>query len=665
VDFAQDTKIGLLTVLPLNDPLDILSVKYGTEGTATAPVLVATMKVSDLSIVPPLSNWRMNFAANAPDSRLSPTGDYSFGLSDRGDQFFLRATTDVLGNRTYTYGTAVREHQHRGLIAYTDRGAADSGVFDSVAGTITIKVALSKLNATLAAGHAPIGPGSILAGLRGGAYTTGDDNAADRNDRAKSDIARGGTQYAINSAPTAVLVASPTTGYAPLAVNFDGSASTDPDPGDTMTYTFDFGDGTAAVTQSSPTIVHTYNQIGKYNASLTVKDQIGFESQKATVEINVINRPPTAALTATPTSGDAPLPVNFDGSGSSDPDVGDRVASYKFDFGDSTVITQSNPKISHTYSTPGTYTAKLTVTDTRGAASTNVAEVKITVTDPPTLDCLEDDDSRIAYSNGWHLITNGNASAGHFRMHTGTNTQDFARLSFTVGANRVGSFTYRYAKSNKGGRAEVFIDGVSRGIINYNGTAGSNKSPEFKSNGLPYEVRYDGLAAGPHTFEVRNMRDSVYVDGFCLRTVSKPQPQPGPTPTPTPTATPTPPPGPSPTPTPGGGGSGWSDSGSSTAPGQTTSNDTSVLGGLTSSTSLILGANAKEVSVMADTDSALPIKLLLVDPMGLTVQVIDSVNGVAVISAPVTKSGTYTIKVVNANLGPVQVWTVATPLVTR
>jgi hypothetical protein len=68
---------------------------------------------------------------------------------------------------------------------------------------------------------------------------------------------------------------------------------------------------------------------------------------------------------------------------------------------------------------------------------------------------------------------------------------------------------------------------------------------------------------------------------------------------------------------------------------------------------------------MADTDSALPIKLLLVDPMGLTVQVIDSVNGVAVISAPVTKSGTYTIKVVNANLGPVQVWTVATPLVAK
>src|SRR6185503_13239333 len=50
VDFAQDHRNGLLTVLPVNDPLDVLSVKYTTGGTAAAPVLVATMKVSDLSI---------------------------------------------------------------------------------------------------------------------------------------------------------------------------------------------------------------------------------------------------------------------------------------------------------------------------------------------------------------------------------------------------------------------------------------------------------------------------------------------------------------------------------------------------------------------------------------------------------------------------------------
>src|SRR5439155_14583342 len=38
------------------------------------------------------------------------------------------------------------------------------------------------------------------------------------------------------------------------------------------------------------------------------------------------NRPPNAVATATPTSGNAPLTVQFDGSGSSDPDVGDTIA---------------------------------------------------------------------------------------------------------------------------------------------------------------------------------------------------------------------------------------------------------------------------------------------------------------------------------------------------
>src|SRR6185503_7734842 len=111
--------------------------------------------------------------------------------------------------------------------------------------------------------------------LRGGTFTTGDDNAADRNDRAKSDITRGGVLYSINSAPTAVLSAVPTSGAAPLTVALDGTCSTNPDPGDTLSYTFNFGDGSAAVTQSSPTISHVYNNAGSYSASLKVKDANG------------------------------------------------------------------------------------------------------------------------------------------------------------------------------------------------------------------------------------------------------------------------------------------------------------------------------------------------------------------------------------------------------
>src|SRR5205823_1013582 len=95
----------------------------------------------------------------------------------------------------------------------------------------------------------------------------------------------------------------------------------------------------------------------------------------------------TAVLQATHSSGPAPLTVTLNGSGSSDPDPGDRVASYTFYFGDgSTPVTQAGPSISHTYSNPGTYHATLTVTDRRGQASTNAASADVTVTSAPVAD---------------------------------------------------------------------------------------------------------------------------------------------------------------------------------------------------------------------------------------------------------------------------------------
>jgi hypothetical protein len=68
------------------------------------------------------------------------------------------------------------------------------------------------------------------------------------------------------------------TGKAPLLVHFDGSGSADAD-GDTIaSYTFNFGDGSAPVTQSTPTIQHTYNAAGDYPARLTVTDSRGHSS---------------------------------------------------------------------------------------------------------------------------------------------------------------------------------------------------------------------------------------------------------------------------------------------------------------------------------------------------------------------------------------------------
>ena len=84
-----------------------------------------------------------------------------------------------------------------------------------------------------------------------------------------------------------------------------------------------------------------------------------------------VNRAPAAAVSATPTQGATPLTVQFDGSGSHDPDSGDAVASYDWDLdGDGSYGDASGPDPTHTYQQPGTYTAALRVTDGHGAVST-------------------------------------------------------------------------------------------------------------------------------------------------------------------------------------------------------------------------------------------------------------------------------------------------------
>ena len=74
------------------------------------------------------------------------------------------------------------------------------------------------------------------------------------------------------------------------------------------------------------------------------------------------NQAPTARISATPTSGDTPLTVQFDGSGSSDPEGG--TLTYAWDFGDGG--TSTGARVSHTYQSDGTYTAKVTVIDPAG-----------------------------------------------------------------------------------------------------------------------------------------------------------------------------------------------------------------------------------------------------------------------------------------------------------
>jgi PKD repeat protein len=87
-------------------------------------------------------------------------------------------------------------------------------------------------------------------------------------------------------------------------------------------------------------------------------------------------RAPTARLTASPTSGQSPLPVSFSSDGSNDADPGDSIRfAWDFDGNGSTDSIEPNPTF--TYQANGVYVAKLTVTDSSGRTAT--ANTTITV----------------------------------------------------------------------------------------------------------------------------------------------------------------------------------------------------------------------------------------------------------------------------------------------
>ena len=161
--------------------------------------------------------------------------------------------------------------------------------------------------------------------------------------------------------PVASFTADHTSGNADLTVQF-----TDTSTGSPTSWNWDFGDGSSSTGQNP---AHTYTTAGTYTATLTVRRGDGPAS---TAERQITVRP-VADFTADRTRGNAGLTVQFTDKSTGSP------TSWAWDFGDGATSTGQNP--AHIYSTPGTYTVRLTVTG-GGQTHTEAKTAYITVVDP-------------------------------------------------------------------------------------------------------------------------------------------------------------------------------------------------------------------------------------------------------------------------------------------
>ncbi|MCH7472706.1 PKD domain-containing protein [bacterium] len=179
-----------------------------------------------------------------------------------------------------------------------------------------------------------------------------------------------------NISPLAAIAANPSAGEAPLAVDFDASASTDPD-GNIVLYEWDWErDGAYDEdTAASAAAQHTYSALGTYQATVRATDDNG-AADTASLAITVYD-PPVAALSADPPAGSAPLTVQLDASASGDPDGTIEFYDWGWE-GDGTFdLVNGSPLEQHTYGSVGNYGATVRVTDNGGA--TDAATVQIAV----------------------------------------------------------------------------------------------------------------------------------------------------------------------------------------------------------------------------------------------------------------------------------------------
>ena len=174
--------------------------------------------------------------------------------------------------------------------------------------------------------------------------------------------------------PVANFEADPTNGKAPLKVKFTDLSK------NAEKWDWNFGDGASSKEQNPS---YTYTTAGNYTAKLTVSNGNGTAEKSAEIVVTgepgpgpKPDKPVVASFTAKPTSGYAPLNVQLTDTSTGSP------TAWEWNFGDGVSSKTQNP--SHTYTTPGTYKATLTVENKEGIHSSRSMGIQAFEPEGPT-----------------------------------------------------------------------------------------------------------------------------------------------------------------------------------------------------------------------------------------------------------------------------------------
>lgn len=147
----------------------------------------------------------------------------------------------------------------------------------------------------------------------------------------------------------------------PGAINFSATGTTNVE-----SYSWNFGDGTPLISDTTNNIAHTYTNYGNFNVTLEVKSTAGCTSSS---QQTVTVQKPAITATVSAMQGCIPISINFNATVSLLPN--DAVSSYMWNYGDgSPATTTATANTSHNYTATGGYTPTLSITTTGGCSNT-------------------------------------------------------------------------------------------------------------------------------------------------------------------------------------------------------------------------------------------------------------------------------------------------------
>ncbi|MBU0497754.1 MAG: PKD domain-containing protein, partial [Candidatus Thermoplasmatota archaeon] len=188
--------------------------------------------------------------------------------------------------------------------------------------------------------------------------------------------------------PPVANAGGPYSGNVGVSITFNGLYSYDPD-GSIIGYRWDYTNDGSWDTGWLTTHTRQYTFYSQFHGKvkLEVKDNQGAtNTATAKLDIGKPNQAPVASFSWSPSSPKQGDTVTFDASSSYDPDG--SIIKYEWDWNNdgSYDISRTTPTVTHTWSSTGTYSINLRVTDNSGATKIKKRDITISNAGPPPFD---------------------------------------------------------------------------------------------------------------------------------------------------------------------------------------------------------------------------------------------------------------------------------------